>query len=468
MKDKIFKNKFFLLTFFLLIFFAPEFFMFEKSNPDGVLALKMVILMIFLWLTELIPISITALIPIIFSPFFSDPKINDIIGNYASPVVFLLLGGFIIAQGFERSRLHKRIALKVLVLFGDTRERILICIIFSTAFFSMWLSNTATCLLMLPIIKNIIENNFSETKDNDFAKILFLSIAYSSSIGGMATPIGTIPNAVMIGFMRDNYNIDIDFAEWFFFTSPLVLCLLLILFFFLRLKIKLTKEKVDKKLIIQKYKKLGKLSLDEKITSIILLLTASLWIFKKSINEIYQINLTDPVIAIFGSLLFFIIPCKNSNFILKSDWYKKVPWNVLLLFGGGLAMASLIMSTGLANEASKIINIIGKFDLIIVIMLIALVTSLLTEFTSNTATTFLLLPLLSLFAINNDVNILQITIPFVLAASCAFMMPIATPPNAIVYSSNQFNIAFMLRNGIFVNIISVFLISFYVYFFRIL
>ena len=467
MKDKILKNKFFLLTFFLFIFFAPEIFINEKSNPDGVLALKMVILMIFLWLTELIPISITALIPIIFSPFFTDTKINDIISNYASPVVFLLLGGFIIAQGFEKSCLHKRIALKVLVLFGDTRERILICIIFSTSFFSMWLSNTATCLLMLPIIKNIIENNFSETKDNHFAKILFLAIAYSSSIGGMATPIGTIPNAVMIGFMRENYNIEIDFAQWFFFTSPLVLFLLLLLFLFMRLKIRLKKEKVNKKLIIQKYKKLGNLSLDEKITSIILLLTASLWIFKKSINELYQINLTDPVIAIFGSLLFFIIPCKNNDFILKFDWYKKVPWNVLLLFGGGLAMASLIMSTGLADEASKIINVIGKFDLIIVILLIALVTSLLTEFTSNTATTFLLLPLLSLFAINNDVNILQITIPFVLAASCAFMMPIATPPNAIVYSSNKFNIAFMLRNGILINIISVFSISFYVYFFGI-
>ena len=463
MKYKFSHKTLILFIVMVVISLLPDVLIHEKLSDDANLAFKMVILMIFLWFTELIPISVTALIPIVFSPFFHDTKINEIIGHYASPVVFLLLGGFIIAQGFEKSGLHKRIALKALVVLGDTRERILICIIFSTAFFSMWLSNTATCLLMLPIVQNIIEHNFSEKKDKYFTKILLLSIAYASSIGGMATPIGTIPNAILIGFMKETHNIDIDFIDWFMFSSPLVVCLLLFLFLFMRYKIKENKAKLEKSFISSNYNRLGKLTYEEKITSLILVLTIGLWLFKSYLNDFYQIRLTDSVIAIFGSILFFVIPCKKNKFILSFDWYKNVPWNVLLLFGGGLAMASLIISTGLANEFSKTMDIIGSLHFIFIILLITFITSLLTEFTSNTATTFLLLPLLSLFAINNDMNILQITIPFVLAASCAFMMPIATPPNAIVYSSNKFDIPFMMKNGIYINLVSVLSISFYVY-----
>ena len=465
MKYKFSSNKLLLFIILVIISFVPDFLIDEELSNDASLALKMVFLMIFLWFTELIPISVTALIPIVFSPFFYDVKINEIISHYASPVVFLLLGGFIIAQGFEKSGLHKRIALKALVIFGDTRERILFCIIFSTAFFSMWLSNTATCLLMLPIVKNVIEHNFSDKKENAFTNVLLISIAYSSSIGGMATPIGTIPNAILIGFMKENHNIDINFIDWFIFASPLVICLLVLLFFFMHYKIKGDKKRLDKSFLSENYHRLGKLSSEEKITSLILLMTIGLWLFKNYLNDLYQIRLTDSVIAIFGSILFFFIPCKRNKFILTFDWYKNVPWNVLLLFGGGLAMASLIMSTGLANELSKTTDIIRNLHFIFVILLITFVTSLLTEFTSNTATTFLLLPLLSLFAINNDMDILQITIPFVLAASCAFMMPIATPPNAIVYSTNKFDIPFMMKNGIFINLISVLSISFYVFFF---
>ncbi len=465
MKYKFSSNKLLLFIILVIISFVPDFLIDEELSNDASLALKMVFLMIFLWFTELIPISVTALIPIVFSPFFYDIKINEIISHYASPVVFLLLGGFIIAQGFEKSGLHKRIALKALVIFGDTRERILFCIIFSTAFFSMWLSNTATCLLMLPIVKNVIEHNFSDKKENAFTNVLLISIAYSSSIGGMATPIGTIPNAILIGFMKENHNIDINFIDWFIFASPLVICLLVLLFFFMHHKIKGDKKRLDKSFLSENYHRLGKLSSEEKITSLILLMTIGLWLFKNYLNDLYQIRLTDSVIAIFGSILFFFIPCKRNKFILTFDWYKNVPWNVLLLFGGGLAMASLIMSTGLANELSKTTDIIRNLHFIFVILLITFVTSLLTEFTSNTATTFLLLPLLSLFAINNDMDILQITIPFVLAASCAFMMPIATPPNAIVYSTNKFDIPFMMKNGIFINLISVLSISFYVFFF---
>ena len=201
---------------------------------------------------------------------------------------------------------------------------------------------------------------------------------------------------------------------------------------------------------------------NEKITIFILSITISLWIFKNSINEIFQLHLSDSIIAIFGSLLFFIIPNKKFSTILNFDWYKNVPWNVLILFGGGLAMASIIISSGLAEEIAKLIDSSSNLSLLSTIIIVAVMTSLLTEFTSNTATTFLLLPILSLFAINNDIEILKLALPFVFAASCAFMMPIATPPNAIVYSVNKFKISFMVYNGFFVNLISVMLISIYI------
>ncbi len=435
----------------------------QSLTYDEKMVTRMVLLMIFLWLTEIIPISVTALIPILFSPFFIKVEFIDIVKHYSSPVVFLLLGGFIIAQGFEKSGLHQRIALKTLLSFGDTKEKIMICVIFSTAFFSMWLSNTATCLLMLPIVSNILENNFNKPKDHIFSKILILAIAYASSIGGMATPIGTIPNAIMVSFLNENHGIEIDFIQWFLFSFPLVFILLFFVSIFLKTKFNDDKKKIDKGFILKKYKKLGNISKDEKITIFILILTLSLWIFKKYINLYFDISLTDSVIAIFGSFLFFIIPTNKSLSILNFDWYKKIPWNVLVLFGGGLSMASLIMSTGLAAELSKILDILNIFTLLTIIFIIALMTSIMTEFTSNTATTFLLLPLLSVFAVNNNMDILQITIPFVLAASCAFMMPIATPPNAIVYSSNKFNISFMVSNGLLINIISVVIISLYVF-----
>ncbi len=466
MNNFLFK-RFILLAFGLFIVLLPDI---SKLNStltyDAKIVLRMLLLMIFLWFTEIIPISITAMMPILFSPFFLKIELDEIVRNYGSPVVFLLLGGFIIAQGFESSKLHKRIALKTILFFGNTRDKIIMSIIASTAFFSMWISNTATCLLMLPIVKNIIENNFKSQEDNNFSKILLLSIAYSASIGGMATPIGTIPNAVMIGYLQDNHNLEIDFLKWFIFVSPLVLVLLLLLFFYLRSRFQNNKKKIKIDYILDKYNDLGKISSVEKTTILILVLTISLWIFKKPINDLFGLKLTDSIIAIFGSVLFFIIPVKRQSFILDFDWYKNIPWNVLILFGGGLSMASLIITTGLADEFSKSLDHILIYNIFLIIFFIALLTSLMTEFTSNTATTFLFLPILSLFALNNGIDILLITLPFVLAASCAFMMPIATPPNAIVYSSNKFNISFMVSNGFFINVISISMITLYVFLFR--
>ena len=247
---------------------------------------------------------------------------------------------------------------------------------------------------------------------------------------------------------------------------PLSIILLIFLWLYFSFKIRNEKKKVDQTSIKKKLKSLGALSIEEKITSLILITVASLWIFKIKINEFFEINLSDSGIALFCAFLFFVIPVnKKKNTILDTEWFKNIPWNVLILFGGGLAMASLVMDTGLANEISKNISFLNKFDVFLIILFLTFLTSFFTEFTSNTATTFLLLPLLSTFAIDAGLDIVKIILPVVLAASCAFMMPISTPPNAIVFSTKQINISFMVKTGIIMNIVCIGIIAFFISFF---
>ena len=454
------------LFFGIIISILPDIFnLNQELDHNSKIALRMMILMIFFWLTETLPNSITAFLPIIFSPFFEDISLKEIVAPYSSTVVFLLLGGFLLANGFEESNLHKRIALKTITNFGKSKRMIIFCFIFSTAFFSMWLSNTATCLLMLPIAKFVVDNCFDDKDDSYFSKILLLSIAYSSSIGGMSTPIGTIPNAIMVSFLNENYGLKIDFIDWFFFMFPIVLFLLVSLWIFFSFTNKYVNEKVDLDSLYIKYKELGRLTIKEKISSSVLLLTSFLWIFKSKINSILNIELTDSGIAIMCSLLFFVFPInKNYQTLLGFSWFKNIPWNILILFGGGLSMASLVVSTGLAEDLSKNLNFISHYNLFILLIFLTFFTSMLTEFTSNTATTFLLLPILASFSISNNLPLIQIILPIVLAASCAFMMPISTPPNAIVFSTNKLKIPFMVKTGFKMNVIAVLFISIYVFY----
>ena len=437
-------------------------------SHDAKIALRLTIIMVFFWLTEAIPNSITALIPILVSPFFFQIELKEILKPYSSSVVFLLLGGFILAKGFEKSNLHKRLAMGAVAKFGKSENRILLCFILATSFFSMWLSNTATCLLMLPIAKFIVDDCL-KNKDLDnfnFSRKLILSIAYSSSIGGMATPIGTIPNAAMVSFLNENYDYTIDFLSWTVFMMPLVLILLTLLWIFFSTRSCSTERSINMKKFKKSYSSLGVLAKKEKISCFVLLLASMLWIFKSKINYYLNINLSDASIAIFCGCIFFLLPAeKDKRPLLGKLWFKDIPWNILILFGGGLSMASIIVSSGLAEILSENLNFLGQYDFLVILIVLALFTSILTEFTSNTATTFLLLPLLSIFAINNDISTLQILLPVVLAASCAFMMPISTPPNAIVFSTNRLSIPFMVKTGFVLNLMAVSSISIYIYLF---
>ena len=437
----------------------------DQLSEDAWLIASLLLLMTLWWLTETIPLSVTALLPLLVVPVFTEFSIAEVVQPYSSPIIFLLLGGFIIGLGFQKSELHKRFAMYILAKIGNNKKSILAAFMITTAFLSMWISNTATCLLMLPILISILYK-LKIKKENFFRKIIILSIAYSSSIGGMATLIGTAPNAIFAGFLKQNYSIQIDFIKWFFFSFPLVLILLILFGGFANYLIRdISLQSLKNKIFTREYQKLGKISLKEKVTIFIMCVTIFLWIFKSFINDFFMIKLTDANIAILGAFLFFIIPVKNQNFILDKDWFSLIPWNILLLFGGGLSLANLVTKSGISEWIGNSLFFFSTLDIIFMILLIALLISFLTEVTSNTATTILFLPILASFAEIHNLDISKTLLPVVLTASCAFMMPIATPPNAIVFSTNELKITFMASIGFFMNLTAVIISSIWIYYF---
>ena len=458
----------FLISTGILVFFGLVNFQPNTISYEAWIVASLLLLMTFWWLTEAIPLSITAILPLIVIPSFTNVNISDVAKPYANPVIFLLLGGFILGLGFQKSNLHLRFAMLVLKKIGSTKKSILGGIILSTAFLSMWISNTATCLLMLPIVVSILDK-MKIKNDFLYKKILLLAIAYSASIGGIATLVGTAPNAIFAGFLMENYNLEINFIDWMKFSLPLVFLLITILWFFFNFFIENKNIPISKNNFIEdQYKKLGPFSSKEKITMIILLLTIFLWLSKKFINSTLSINLTDSSIALFGSLLFFIIPYERYNFVLNKSWFKEIPWNILILFGGGLSLASSINSSGLANLISESLFVFSELEVYLIIILMALLISFMTEITSNTATTLLFLPIVASFASNFDYDLILLCLPIIISASCAFMMPIATPPNAIIFSTNQIKITFMVRIGFVMNCTAVILSSIWIFYFSFL
>ncbi len=452
-----------LLSFIYMINSHPP----STISPEAWVVACLLFLMTFWWLTETIPMSITAILPLIIIPVLTEINVSEVAKPYSNPVIFLLLGGFILGLGFQKSNLHLRFAMYILKKIGSKKKNILSGIIISTFFLSMWLSNTATCLLMLPIVVSILEKIKYEN-DPFFKKIVILSIAYSASIGGISTLVGTAPNAIFAGFLVENYNIEINFVDWMIFSLPLAIILIFIFWLFSNSLIKDPDSGfIDKNFFRNEYHKLGVFTVKEKITLTILSLTIFLWISKKFWNSLLNINLSDASIALFGSLLFFIVPYNNKfNFVLNKDWFKLIPWNILILFGGGLSLASLINSSGLADWISDYLFIFSKLNIYLIILVMAFLISFMTEVTSNTATTLLFLPIVASFASKYEYDIILLTLPIILTASCAFMMPIATPPNAIIFSTNKIKISFMAKVGFLMNIMAILVCSAWVFYFK--
>ncbi len=435
-------------------------------------------LMAFYWATEALPIPVTSLFPLVLFPLFRVESAENVAKAYADPIIYLFLGGFILAIALEKWNLHKRIALKILIFFKGNLALGLLGFMISSAFLSLWISNTATTIMMLPIalsVIKLIEEKLPEVPPKYFRSLL-LAIAYSSSIGGVGTLIGSPPNLIFASFYSKNFPENpITFFKWFLFGFPFVLILvplswlILILYSGGFLKLKINFEELNI-FLSNEYKNLGKFSLQEKIISITFIIVCFLWIFRSPIvlgnikipgwGEIFSHSsfFHDSMVAIFAGIFLFFFKVKGEPLLNWKEVEKKLPWGILLLFGGGLALADSFIKSGFSDTISNSLKLITYFPNFLLIFFICFLMIFLTELTSNTAITATMVPLIFSIAPPN-INPIFFLLPATISASLAFMLPVGTPPNAIVFSTGHLKVSTMLKIGIIHNFIALFILT---------
>jgi solute carrier family 13 (sodium-dependent dicarboxylate transporter), member 2/3/5 len=426
-------------------------------------------LMVVWWATQVLPVPVTSLLPIVLFPLIGISSVREAAAPYANPVIFLLLGGFIIATALQRWQLHRRLALLILRLAGSHPHSIVGGFMSASAFLSMWISNTATTIMMLPIaisLAQVMLGGQSKEIVDKFTICLLLGIAYAASIGGLGTLIGTPPNAMMAAFMTEVYGINIGFAEWMTFGIP-VMCLLLPLAWLLLTRLIFTFDLPHNKSIVKtvdsELESMGPISMPEKRTAIVFSLIALAWVIRPALQKLPGLaELSDTTIAIAGAISLFLIPSgdklKRNTQLLDWATAMSIPWGVLLLFGGGLSLAAMISSSGLAIWLGSVLSVLTNFHIFILILSIVTLVVFLTELTSNTATTATLLPVLGGIATAAYIEPMLLIAPMALAASCAFMLPVATAPNAIVFGSGKVSIPQMVKAGFCLNLLVITLI----------
>ncbi len=469
----------------LLFFYIILFMDLEPGQPQVTYTFAIALLMAIWWITEIIPLAITALMPLILFPLLGIMNGKDVSVTYFNHVIFLFIGGFLVALAMERWNLHKRIALRILLFTGTGPMRLLFGFMAATAFLSMWISNTATVMMMLPIILSIIKNLEEHVDKKDifrFSTGLLLGIAYGASIGGIATLVGTPPNPIFIQMLDIMFPQapDISFSDWFVFALPITLIMFLFTWLYLYFSFrpaaswKLLKEVSFR----QHYMDLGKASFEEKIVFADFILLALLWLTRSGFtfgntvipgwgslldNPSY---INDGTVAIAMAVVLFFIPSKNrkGKRILTRKTLFKLPWNILLLFGGGFALASGFKESGLSTWFGEQLSLFEGQPTLLIILTIALGMTFLTEVTSNTATTQLILPILAGLSVSLHVNPLLLMLPATISASMAFMLPVATPPNAIVFGSKRISIGTMAKTGFILNILGAIVITLLTYY----
>jgi sodium-dependent dicarboxylate transporter 2/3/5 len=429
------------------------------------------VLMAVWWATEAVPIAVTALLPIVLFPMFGVASIQDTVPPYANKVIFLFLGGFIVAFAMQRWNLHRRIALSVLQHTGGDGRSLVGGFMLASALISMWVMNTSTTMMLLPIAVSIITvihktvTTLDEKAKEDFQFSLLLGVAYGATIGGMATLVGTAPNAMFAAFMLENYGTSINFANWMMVGLPLsVLMLPLAWIALTRWVFKVDFITSDEARAALRTMKLdmGSITVPEIRVAIVFLLMASTWILRPVLVKIPALAaLDDSLIAVAGAILLFLVPSgeKSDPLLLRWKYAEQLPWGVLLLFGGGLTLAGAVSRTGLAAWLGSSLNAVGTLPLIAIVILAATLIIFLTELTSNIATTATFLPVVGAIAIEAGYDPIVLAVPVTLAASCAFMLPVATPPNAIVFGSGMLTIPRMARAGLVLNLIGIVLVS---------
>ncbi|MBD1391353.1 DASS family sodium-coupled anion symporter [Neiella sp. HB171785] len=424
------------------------------------------IMMAVWWVTETVPVAVTALVPLTAAPLLNILPIKAVASLYTHPLIFLFLGGFLLSLAMEKCNLHRRIALATMTVVGANPRMQVGGLMLVTAFLSMWMSNTATAVMMLPIALSVIELLKVDHDVSELSPALLLGIAYSASIGGVATLIGTPPNALLAAYLSDTYQIEIGFGQWMLFALPMCCLMLLAAWYWLtRSGLEGSGSAQTHALFQQQLQQLGPLHRHEKRVLIIFVGAATGWILRVPLAQWTGLPISDTTIAMVAATLLFIIPSSkktaNGQAERLLDWptTQKLPWGVLLLFGGGLALAGMIKSSGLAQFIGASIGQAGSGQLWLLILVVTAAIVFLTEVTSNTATTAGFLPLLGPVAVSLGYAPQSIVIPAALAASCAFMMPVATPPNAIVFASGELRIKQMALKGLMLNFVATALIT---------
>lgn len=514
---------------FLLVIIFPLPFLNELSI-EARIVIATTILMVVWWITEIVPIYVTALLPLIIFPLLSVTSLGDTSMNYADRIVFLFLGGFLLAKAVEKANLHTRFAFNMLKFFGTNPKYIVAGFIIVTGFLSAWMSNTATAMLMLPIAIAIISQVKDKSNQKKFATCVLLSIAYSASIGGMATLIGTPPNAIFASLSQSTIGFDVSFAQWLFVGIPISAISLIVLWLYItNIGVRIThlksifddKENTDNKenvkrnfnFVKNKLQSLGNPSRDEKIVLIVFIITALAWVSRGLVWKDYFPGIDDSTIVLLSAIILFFIPTKdnqsdkkifskrensiykdyshskpknhppknneslnsnnseqnskiNDNQIQKTDdrllnWKNamEIPWGVLILIGGGLALANGFTTTGLDQWIASKLIFLGNFDIIIVIIIIVTVAIISSEILSNTATAALLIPISASLAPSIGIDPLMLMVPLTIATSFGFMMPVGTPPNAIVFATGHLSVSRMARVGLPLDIISIVMVT---------
>ncbi len=463
-----------LLFILTLLFFNPE-----GLSPEAKGVLASTIWIATWWITEAIPIPATSLLPLVLFPLTNSLDMKTTASSFGDETIFLFMGGFIIALAMEKWNLHRRIAISIISMVGTNMNRIVLGFMIATGFLSMWISNTATAMMMIPIGLAII-NQVADGLKNDpsvdtspqgfaFGKALMLGIAYSASLGGIATLIGTPPNTLLAGAINKMYGIELSFAGWMLFGVPFAWVFIFITWIYL-VKIAFPsklKTLPGGRAVIDKQKSdLGAASIEEKLVFVVFVLAAFSWITRSFFLGKFINGLSDGMIAIIFAIVLFMIPSVNRKGERLMDWQTavKLPWGILLLFGGGLAIASGFVNTGLSNWIGSQLMGLEGVSVIVLIFLVAALVLALTEITSNTATASMMYPIMASLAVALGIHPYALMIAAGVAASCAFMLPVATPPNAAVFGSGYIKITDMMRAGFALNVFGVILITISIYY----
>ena len=446
------------LTLLILISPAPE-----AMPPEAWRMVAITAWMVVWWLSEAVPIPATALLPLVLMPVLGVQEVTPTAAKYGHPLIFLFLGGFLLAASMQRVGLHRRVALQIVTKVGTTPGRIVLGFMLATAFLSIWISNTATTIMMYAVGLSVIDFVGQKTEDRtmvrNFGVALMLAIAYSASIGGVGTLIGTPPNALLASFLQSNYEVEISFFNWMLVGVPVVVIMLPLAWLVLtQVLFPARKIAIDnpKGIVEQELSTLGPMSKAERLVGIVFLGAALCWILRKPLAGATGLPLNDTMVALAAALVLFAVPISRAKGTFALDWEaaRNVPWGVLVLFGGGLALAGGFATTGLAEWIGNAVTGF-KISTMMLVLVVLIAIVYLTEITSNTASTATFLPILAAVAIGLGLDAVVLTVPVALGASMAFMMPVATPPNAIVFSYEQMKLKDMVRAGFLLNLVAI-------------